>query len=218
MIRQIRKIVLYSVIILCTSSCMSLNTHQTGRTLGTNNTLAATSFTAGSLNSERYRLFNNSNSFFSAEAGGIMGISENLDIGLKVNLSTHFTMLGKYQFLGNKESLFASGLGLELGISPFGLPVAGALGYSSSIAIHNSVHLGGKVAFTLSPRYSYFGFSNFTKEYRFDDINRTWGYSSGIMIGNKNFLSLEYSAFVNNTSVFCSCTPSIFSVSYMFRF
>jgi len=89
-------------------------------------------------------------------------MKENLDLGLKANPSFHFTGTGKFQFIGDKESLFASSLGFDIGIDPLGI-VFGGMSYSSSISIYNSIHPTNYLAITLSPKYNYLGFTNFQK-------------------------------------------------------
>ncbi len=207
-------LILFSSIVL--SGCVSLNSHQSGRTSGKDNYSISGNFNFGKIKSEQYFALEDSGYYYIAEVGGQYGIKENIDLGLIVNTSTHCTVTSKLQIIGDKHSLFATSLGFDLGIGPLAL-LAGAISYSSSFSIYNSFHLGDKVAITLTPKYTYLGFTNLTKEYAFTTKNNIYGYSTGLILGNKHQILLEWSQYVNNIKFTVHLAPQI-SVGYRLNF
>ncbi len=175
-----------TMVLLGLASCVSLNSHQVGRTLGQDNYAAFGSFNFGYLPSETYWAMD-SGSFYIAEIGALYGIHENLDAGLKVNSSFHFTWMSKYQFIGNKHSFFASSVGLDVGAS-----------------------------ITLAPRYTYLGFVNFMKGYEFTRSSRIYGYSAGVVVGKKHQVSFELSQYVHNADFSFKAKP-IISLGYIWH-
>ncbi len=206
---------LFSIIAFGLESCISLNSHQTGRTVGEDNYSVLANFNFGYIDSEQYFTIEDSGAFYIAEIETNYGIKENLDLGLKINSSFHFTGVGKLQFIGDKESLFASSLGFDVGAGPLGLMI-GVMSYSSSISLYNSIHPTDYLAITLSPRYNYLGFTNFTKEYGFTIRNNIYGYSAGLIVGKKHQFSFELSQYVNNTD-FSFDTKPIISLGYIWN-
>jgi hypothetical protein len=197
----------------CLWGCVSLSSHQTGRTLGEGNSAVFGGFNAGVLASDQYKLIDSLGSFYFAEAGIWNGISDKFDLAAKVNSSSFITGCSKYQFLGNKESFFASSLGADLGMSPFAIPY-GAVTYSASLVSYSSIHPASWVALTFAPRITHFGITNFTQEYGFTDKSNIVGYTAGIIVGRRTQLSVEVSQFVNNTS-FSFNTKPIFSIALL---
>lgn len=208
------KTVLAAIMLLGLTSCVSLNAHQSGRTIGKDNYSLFGNFNYGHLDSELYSV-EDSGLFHIAEIGILHGIKENLDVGFKANTSFHFTGTSKLQFIGDKQSFFASSLGLDLGAAPFGLTM-GAMSYSGSFSLYNSIHPTDYLALTFSPKYTYLGFTNFTKEYRFTREDNIYGYSSGFIIGKKHQFSFEISQYVDNTK-FSFATKPILSFGYIWN-
>jgi hypothetical protein len=196
-------------------SCVALNSHQTGKTVGRENYSITGNFNFGNFDSEQYFTLEDSGTFYIAEIGGLYGIRENFDVGLKVNSSFHFTGVSKFQFLGDKESIFVSSIGFDIGAGPLGL-MMGVMSYSSSFSLYNSIHPTDNFALTLSPRYTYLGFTNFIKEYGFTRRNNIYGYSLGLIIGKKHQFSIELSQYVNN-EVFSFDTQPIISLGYIWN-
>jgi hypothetical protein len=128
--------------------CVSLNSHQTGRTVGKDNYSFFGNFNFGYIDSEQYFTIVDSGAFYIAEIGAFHGIKENYDLGLKVNSSFLFTGISKFQLIGNQTSIFASSIGLDFGAAPLGL-VLGAMSYSSSLSMFNSIHPTDYLAFTV---------------------------------------------------------------------
>ncbi len=197
------------------ASCVSLNSHQLGRTLGQDNYAAFGSFNFGYLPSETCFTID-SGSFYIAEIGALYGIHENLDAGLKVNSSFYFTWMSKYQFIGHKHSFFASSVGLDVGASPIGALMMHVTSYSGTLSLFNSIHPTDYLAITLAPRYTYLGFVNFMKEYGFTRSSRIYGYSAGVVVGKKHQVSFELSQYVHNAD-FSFKTKPIISLGYIWH-
>lgn len=205
-----------TAVVLGLASCVSLNSHQTGRTVGKGNHSSLVNFNFGYINSSQYSAIEDSGAFYIAEIGAFHGIGENLDIGLRVNSSSHFTGLCKLQFVGDKESFFASSVGLDIGAAPLALPVGGAMSYSSGLCLFNSIHPTDYLTITVSPRYTFLGLTNFTEQYGFTRTNNILGYSSGLIVGKKHQFSVELSQYVNNTG-FSFDTRPIMSFGYIWN-
>ena len=208
--------IIFLFLLLGSAGCVSLNSHQTGRTIGKDNYSLFGTFNFGTIDSKHYDFaYEDSGRFYIAEIGAFRGLKENLDIGIKVNSSFHFTGISKYQFIGNKNSLFASSLGLDVGIGLGGLPLGG-MSYSGTFSVFNSIHPTDNFAISFSPRYNYLGFTNFTKEYGYTTANHIYGYSAALIFGKKHQFSLELSQYVNNKK-FTFDTRPIMSLGYMWN-
>jgi hypothetical protein len=196
-------------------ACVSLNSHQTGRTQGKGNSSAFANFNFGYFGSEQYYTLSDSGAFYITEIGTYYGVKNNLDLGFKVNSSSLFTAVGKYQFIGNDKSFFASSVGGNVGFGPFGLLV-GVLSYSGSVSLFNSIHFTDKLAFTLSPQFSYLEFANLNKDNRFTDRDNIYGYSAGFILGSNYQFSFELSQYVSNTKFSFNTSP-IFSIGFIWN-
>lgn len=204
------------IIVLGLVSCVSLNSHQTGRTVGDDNLSIFGNFNFGYPNSYEHSIIEDSGAFYVAEIGTLYGIKENLDLGFKINSSFHFTGLSKFQFIGNKKSLFASSIGLDIGANPVGLFFQ-MKSYSGSLSLFNSFHPTDFLAITLAPSYTYLGIANLTDEYDYSRSNNIYGHSAGFIIGKKHQFSFELSQYVNNTN-FSFDTKPIISLGYIWKF
>ncbi len=194
-------------------SCVSLNSHQTGRTVGKNNISIFGNFNFGHIDSIQFTSLGNSETFYISEIGAYGGIKDNFDVGIKANTSLQLTGMSKYQFIGDEKSLFASSFGFDIGTSPLLSLVFGGLGYSGTLSLFNSIHPTDYIAITLSPRYSHYGFANLS-EYKYRRKDNIYGYSAGIIIGKKNKFSVEFSQYSNNIK-FTFYTKPIFSLGYI---
>ena len=198
------------------TGCVSFNSHQTGRTVGKDNYSLFGNFNFGTIDSEHYSFTSeDTGRFYIAEIGAFRGLKENLDIGIKVNSTLHFTGICKYQFIGDKNSLSASSLGLDVGAAPFGL-MMGVMSYSGTLSLFNSIHPTDNFAISFSPRYNYLGFTNFLKEYGYTKSNHIYGYSAAVIYGKKHQFSLELSQYVNNKKFTFDNRP-IMSLGYMWN-
>ncbi len=193
-------------------SCITLNSHQTGRTVGYNNNSIITTISFGDNYFEKYFHNKDSKSIYLDDFGVFQGISDNFDIGIKVNSMLTFTGTGKYQFIGDKNSLFASSVGLDLGYNPI-LLFNRTILYNGGLSLYNSIHPTDFLAFTLSPRYIGHGAIFFGDDF---SINHIFGYSAGIIIGRKHQISIELSQFNLNKGYLFDNKP-IFSLGYIFK-
>ena len=207
------KRLLLLIIPLVLMSCVSLNSHQTGRTVGEGSLSIFGNFNFGNIETEEYfdiieGLPIDSGTFYVAEIGGLYGIKENLDLGFKINSTLFTTVMTKLQFAGNKESLFASSVGLDIGTS-----IVGASNFGASLSSFNSIHPTDYLAFTLTPRYTYLSLSGGAGDYLGNNI---YGYSAGFIIGRRHQFSFEVSQFVNNTAFSFDAKP-IISLGYIWK-
>ncbi len=212
---KIHAILLVAIAAFLLGSCVSLNSHQTGRTVGQDNISFLGSFNIGYSDSEQYFAAADSGVFFIGEIGNYYGIGENIDIGLKVNSSLHLTGISKFQIIGDKRSTFASSVGVDIGVTPHVL-ILSALNYTGSLSLFNSIHPTDYFAVTFSPRYTYLCFTNFTEEDGCTIRNNIFGYSAGFLIGTKHQFSVELSQYVSNTAFSFSSKP-IVSLGYIWN-
>ncbi len=208
--KRTTKILLKLLIIIISlglASCISLNSHQTGKTVGKDNYSIFGNFNTVHIDSGQY--FSDEGYYMIMEIGVYHGLKENFDLGFKVNSYFFITGISKYQFIGNKTSIFASSVGLNIGVGvPFGL-IMEEFSYSSSLSLFNSIHPTDYLEIKVSPRYTYFKIMNISK-------NHIYGYSVGLIIGNKHQFSFELSQYVNNTYFSFDTKPTI-SLGYIWN-
>jgi len=175
------KIIIFLLIIIATG-CASLTGYQDGKSVGEGNGEIAVS-----LNLSQSPSFNEledstgivdipSFSFPNIEVGGRYGVTEKLDILVRVNTNFNFNAGVKYQLVGDRNSAFAIGVGAELGT--FGL--FSSL-WNAQIPVYASYHPTEKFSIYLAPRYIY-QFSSFAGL-------EGWSYlggNFGLLFGNKN--------------------------------
>ena len=197
----VKLIVVLGVVALF-SSCASLSSLQTGRTMGDNE--FGWGVSAGSVNSELL-LDDNTSIDISApliELGLRYGINEKIDIGLKMALIGTAVVDGKYQFLGNKVSEFAGSVGLGLGY--LGIESGDIKSTMTDIMVptYFSWHPKEKdwLSIYTSPKY-------ILRLNAYDDASdgssgtstsHWYGTSTGIRLGNKTAFVLEYAFFGNS--------------------
>ena len=171
----------YLIAILATS-CASLTGYQDGKSIGEGNGEIIASLnlsqspsfsdledSSGIVDIPRF-------SFPNIEVGGKYGVTEKLDVFVRLNTNFNFNAGVKYQIIGDRLSKFALGTGGEIGT--FGL-------FSSlwnvQIPVYASFHPTEKFTVYLSPRYIY-QFSSFAGL-------EGWSYMGGnfgLLFGNKN--------------------------------
>ncbi len=207
---------IYVVMLLCLSglwSCVSLNSHQTGKTLGKGNYNFSGNVLAGPSPLLSSDVFKNAYHF---EVGGMYGTEDNIDIGVKVNSSLFFTMMGKYQWLGDKQSAIASSIGLDIGVAPLYV-ITGITTYSGSLAFYNSYHPSEHFAIVFSPRFIHYSTAVWT--HGNDDHNHypLYGYSTGIIVGKKHQFSFEVSQFTTIEDTYSFALPPIIGFGYIWN-
>lgn len=147
---------LFFLIILAFSSCASLTGYQDGKSVGAGNGEAMIS-----LNFSQSPTFTDiedsfgieeipSFTFPNIELGGRYGVSEKLDITLRMNTNLNLGVGAKYQLIGDRASEFALGLGAEAGT--FGL-ITGL--WNVQVPLYTSFHPSDKFTIYASPRFIY---------------------------------------------------------------
>jgi hypothetical protein len=194
------------------TGCNTINTFQTGRSLGKSNYELAASATFIKDFENTYDINVKRNTPFWV-MNGAYGISDNLDIGCKFGIGNSLSPFIKRQFIGDKNSFFASSLALETGINLSYLS-SGNFDYYVTSPLIMSIHPKDYLSFYLSPRYIF----STTKVYasvdptadRKDNAS-TFGSSLGVIFGKKYKIAFEVSSF-NNTM----WKPTQFSIGLIF--
>lgn len=165
------------------SACTSFTGYQSGRTLGKGKSEITPSINGmhvidGS-SDEDYTEY----TVPSAEVYYQRGLAENIDIGIKLGLSTSFTADVKWQFHGDKTSKFAASTGLVIGSVGIG-PFAG----QAQIPLYLSWHKNEKRSIYLTPRYTLL----FLPEN--EGIFHGYSSSAGLIFGKRTKFALDFSA------------------------
>jgi hypothetical protein len=210
-----KKVFVYCLIPLFLGSCVALNSHQTGRTLGHKNDGAYVGLNTGTLHDAPLYDFRLDHKFTILEGGYMSGVSENIDVGVRANWTGQVSGLAKLQFAGTKQSPFASAFSIELGMNPFLAVFGGNILYHGSMACPTSYHPHRMWAVSVTPRYTYIGIEG-TRTGLGDASISLPGYSAALFYGHEYQISLEYSSFVANQS-FTFRTKPIWSIGLNWR-
>ena len=183
-----------SMLLLCgiaflLSDCASLTGFQDGRSLG-----KGTTEITGSLNFNTSPAFNDLDNdslgidvptIFAPniEVGVKHGITEKIDIGLRLNTNLNIGFAVKGQVIGDDQSPFALGLGLEA--ATFGL--VGGL-WNIQVPVFLSVHPSEKFTAYLNPKYIY-QFSSFADA---EGGLSYFGSNAGLLFGKRNKFGLDF--------------------------
>jgi hypothetical protein len=184
------------------TNCASLTGFQDGRTVGQNNVELV-----GSANFSQSPDFNNledqdtfgtdiPNLFFpNLEFGARYGVSEIVDISLRLNTNLNVGLGAKVQVLGDQESKTALSLGAEIGT--FGL-ISGL--WNVQIPVYFSVHPKDNFSWYLSPRYIY----QFTSYTGAENGLRYLGGNTGFFFGRRHKFGVDigyYNVGTNDSSL-----------------
>lgn len=130
------------------------------------------------------------------EVGGRWGLGEKVDMGLRLSTTLNMTLDARYQFVGDKSSVFAmaigGGIGYQGGIGPFNL-------FQTQVPLYMSVHPADNVGIYLTPRFA----AQFATSSGGGSVN--WGgFSTGVELGrNIRFgADLSYFRIINNQEIF----------------
>lgn len=130
------------------------------------------------------------------EAGGRWGLGEKVDMGLRISSTLNMTLDARYQFVGDKTSLFAmaigGGIGYQGGIGGFNL-------FQTQFPLYMSVHPTDNLGIYLTPRFA----AQFATSSGGGSVN--WGgFSSGVEIGRNVRFGADVSFFriINNQDIF----------------
>ena len=167
------------------TGCASLTGFQDGRAVGEDNSELGLSLNyseSPDLNKLKDEAEDSTNisiplkGFPFIEASFRYGVTDKLDIGVRLNSNLNLGVSGKYQIVGDQESPFAMALGAE--IATFGLFVGL---WNVQVPLYLSVHPSERLAIYLTPRYTY-QFSTFAgAEYGLSYV----GANAGIMFGER---------------------------------
>ncbi|HLF65490.1 MAG TPA: hypothetical protein VI603_17115 [Saprospiraceae bacterium] len=144
-----KSLVLLLPVALLMSSCIQLSTFQTAKTVGKGNGEILIAIGGGGV-SESFE-DNSSIGFGTFELGGRLGVSEKVDIGLKVSHFVSYLVDVKYQFVGDQSSKFAMATGPGIGLYAFGF---GTTLFQATLPLHMSVHPSERFGIYFTPRYS----------------------------------------------------------------
>jgi hypothetical protein len=203
------------LLLISFSGCVSLDTIQTGRTLGKDKMSLSGSLSHGlSEDIGYFSLFENGSYFF-GQTRYMYGVGEKLDLGATVNMASFVIINSKYQVTGTKNSAFASSIGLDVGATPVTLLHALTLGYMASVRSYNTFFIGEKLGLTISPAYVFLGNSQFSDGYggSYTNLNNYLGYSVNAFYGDKEKLFIEVSNFETINNFNFSVKPTI-SIGY----
>jgi hypothetical protein len=120
-----------------------------------------------------------------------IGVTERLDIGLKISSVAIIALDGKYQFIGNQESIFAAAVGAEIGLIPLplliGVPVTVVYFH---VPLYLSIHPTEKIHIYVSPRYVYQYGTSISKF--IGNANYT-GFHAGVLFGREFKFGFDFS-------------------------
>jgi hypothetical protein len=181
------------------SGCASMSTMQTART---NDKGQFTGFFGGGAVNSDLALGELDTISISApflEVGGRYGVSDKLDVGLKLAIIGTAVADAKYQFLGTKESKFAGSIGLGLGYLSVSSDDSKSKIFDVMTPAYFSYHPNDWFSLYTSPRYVLRINSYTTETDATGSSTSNWyGVTGGMRIGRKFAFLGEYSYFKND--------------------
>jgi hypothetical protein len=186
--------------ILGLASCLSTAGLQSGRSIGVRKGYLTPYISSGGLtladkdDSEEYPTFLPS---FGAQFG--VGITDRLDLGMRIDLGFFASLQAKYQILGDQRSAWAVSIGAETGVNIatlFGVPF-----YYYTLPVFVSYHPTERFYVYGIPRYAFgqrYVREADRKKYTSNDFLQTQrqsGFAYGFAVGNKSRFSLEIGHF-----------------------
>jgi len=182
------------VIALFLSGCVSMSSMQTGRTVGE----GKTELNVGGSGVKYAFILDEEADTASVSAPMIefdfrYGVTDKLDIGGKVSLLGTSGLYGKYQFLGDQESVLAGSVGAGFGYiqlgADSGVDETNLSIFDLTVPVYFSVHPAKWVGIYATPRYT-LRFAN--------GVSHWVGGTGGIRLGNRFGGFAEYSLFTSN--------------------
>jgi hypothetical protein len=196
-ISTLRYLAFTGVTALLLSGCVSMSSMQTGRSVGQGNT----EINVGG-SGVKYGFIVGSEATDTASVSAPMleadfryGVTEKLDIGGKVSLLGTSGLYGKYQFLGDRESVLAGSVGagfgyLQLGADS-GVDETSFSIFDLTVPVYFSVHPAKWIGIYATPRYTL----------RLAGGASHWfGGTGGIRLGNRFGGFAEYSLFTSSNA------------------
>lgn len=189
-------------LLLFTTACVNTNSLQSGRTLGKGEGESIVSFAEGAWSHNSQGFEDGLGNYIPmVEVGSNYGVAENLDLAYRLNSVGFLSGQIKFQFLGDKESFFASSIGGDLGLSAFTL-FGHIIQYRVSIPLYLSFHPSDELCVFLTPRYTLSSVYDFAQKPGSDweppqNLNYA-AFSYGIMIGSTNKFVFEFTHSAGN--------------------
>ena len=152
--------VIWFLPIICLNiwQCAPLTTFEEGRTLEKDRIDLKISMNVGA-GTEYERTLDNEEYFQGTMSMGI-GLTNNLEMGPRMDASTMISLYTKYQLLGTKTSTHAGSILMEIGGTPIEL-LLDRFRYFSTAAWCHSIYVNDHFAINISPRIWYFNDAQF---------------------------------------------------------
>ncbi len=190
--------------VLCSmmlSSCVSMSSMQTARTLGQGNTETAIGVSRVS-----YEFVSDLDTLNEKTVTGEIdwryGVTDKLDVGVKASIIGTSGGYAKYQFLGDSESKFAGSGGIGLGFltlsSGSGEFETKSKTTDVSVPLYFSYHPTDWVGIYTSPRYTLRNIRNSDADGSEGSTSHWYGATTGVKLGKKVAPFLEYSIFTSS--------------------
>ncbi len=155
---RLQLILLFLIHLLLLSSCSQLSSLQTGRTLGKNNKQIGAFTTIYGLHEDISSGGELGSLVLPHEAiWGQYGVTEKLDLGIKVSTGANISLLGKYQIVGDQSSNWAISLG---GNAEYQFAGTENLVFRTHLPLYISYHPQDQWGIYATPRYIYQSVSN----------------------------------------------------------
>lgn len=183
------------------SSCVSMSSMQTARTLGQGNTEAVIGASRVS-----YEFVSAEDTLeaktITGEIDWRYGVTDKLDVGVKASIIGTSGGYVKYQFLGDSESKFAGSGGVGLGFltlsSGSGEFETKSKTTDFSVPLYFSYHPTDWVGIYTSPRYTMRNIRNTDADGSEGSTSHWYGATTGVKLGKKVAPFLEYSIFTSS--------------------
>lgn len=180
------------------SSCVSMSSMQTARTLGQGNTEMAIG-----ASTVKYEFVSNEDTLdaktITGEIDWRYGITDKLDVGVKASIIGTSGAYAKYQFLGDDESAFAGSGGVGLGFltieSGSGEFKTKSKTTDVSVPLYFSYHPNDWFSIYTSPRYTLRNIKNTDVDSSDGSTSHWYGATTGVRLGKRIAPFIEYSIF-----------------------
>lgn len=176
------------LLILTLSGCVSFTGYNDGRALGKGKKemLASVNLTQSAsvdlLNPKNKKADIPILTFPAVAYGGKTGATDKIDLYFRVTTSLNLNGGVKFQLIGTRSSMFAMGIGAELGM----FVLNNASIFNTQIPLFTSYHPSENLAIYLTPRYVY-QFKSSERPYNFN----YFGGNIGILYGKKHKIGLD---------------------------
>ena len=195
---QLTLLVVLAVVCTMMSSCVSMTSMQTARTLGAGNKEVAVGG-----NRVAYEFASEVDTFDAKTVTGEIdvryGVNDKLDVGLKASIIGTSGAYAKYQFLGDQESQLAASAGVGLGFltieSGSGEFETKSRTTDFSIPLFFSYHPNEWIGIYTTPRYTLRNIKNSDNASSESFTSHWYGATFGARIGSRVAPFIEYSIF-----------------------